>query len=79
MGIPMISNAIGDIGKLFLEENVGILFHDFCSNTFSSTVKVIGKCILIDPKSIRQVADKYYNLDKGIEKYASVYDEIFMS
>ena len=79
MGIPMISNSIGDIGKLFLEENVGILIKDFNSNTFSSAVKVVGECILIDPKSIRQVADKYYNLEKGIEKYATVYREIFKS
>ena len=79
MGIPMISNAIGDIGKFFLEENVGILIKDFSSNTFSSAVKIVKECTLIDPKLIREVAIKYYNLQKGIEKYATVYDEIFMS
>ena len=79
MGMPMISNAIGDIGKFFLEENVGILIQDFSSNTFSSAVKIVKECTLIDPKLIREVAIKYYNLQKGIEKYATVYDEIFMS
>lgn len=77
MGIPIISNSIGDINKLFLEENVGILIKDFNSKTFSSAVKAIDECISIDPKSIRQVADKYYSLEKGIEKYATVYREIF--
>lgn len=79
MGIPIISNSVGDIGKLFLEENVGILIKDFSRDTFSSAVKLVGECILIDPKSIREVADKYYNLQKGVEKYATVYREIFMN
>ena len=79
MGIPIISNPIGDIGKLYLEENVGILVKDFTRNTFSYAVKLVKECTLIDPKLIREVAVKYYNLQKGIEKYATVYDEIFMS
>jgi len=79
MGIPLISNSVGDMGKLFSEENIGIEVKDFNSNTFSSAVNLVDKSKLIDPKSIRDVADKYYNLQKGIEKYATVYREIFMS
>ena len=79
MGIPIVSNSVGDIKKIFLAENVGILIDDFCSNTFSSAVKVVDECLFIDPQSIRRVADKYYNLEKGIEKYATVYKNIFSS
>ena len=79
MGIPIISNTIGDMGKLFLEENVGILVKDFSSKSFSSAAKLVNECILIDPKSIREVAVKYYNLQEGIAKYATVYEEIFLN
>ena len=78
MGIPIISNSVGDMGKLFSEEKIGIEVKDFNSNTFSSAVKLINQCKLIDPVSIRNVALKYYNLQEGIAKYASVYEKIFL-
>ena len=78
MGIPIISNTIGDIGKLFLEENVGIPVKDFSSKTFSSAAKLVNECKIIDPKSIREVAVKHYNLQEGIAKYATAYEEIFL-
>ncbi len=79
MGIPIISNTIGDIGKLFLEENVGIPVKDFNDSTFSSAVKLINQSKFIDPESIREVAIKYYDLQEGINKYAAVYEEMFMT
>ena len=77
MGIPIIANTIGDIGKLFTEENVGIPVKDFESCTFQSAVQLIKQTIIIKPDLIREVAVRYYNLQEGIEKYAAVYEEIF--
>ena len=77
MGIPIISNSIGDMGKLFSEENIGVEVKDFKKNTFSSAVKLVNTCKFIDPISIREVAVKYYNLKEGVAKYASVYEKIF--
>ena len=78
MGIPIISNSVGDMGKLFSEEKIGIEVKDFNSSTFLSAIKLVNHCKLIDPTSIREVAVKYYNLQEGIAKYASVYKEIFL-
>lgn len=79
MGIPIISNTIGDIEKLFLEENVGIPVKDFTNESFTNAVKQVNKSLLITSHSIREVAEKYYNLQEGVEKYAGVYKEIFES
>ena len=78
MGIPIISNSVGDMGKLFSEEKIGIEVKDFNNSTFLSAIKLVNHCKLIDPTSIREVAVKYYNLQEGIAKYASVYKEMFL-
>ena len=76
MGIPIISNTIGDIGKLFLEEDVGIAVKDFTGESFANAVRQVNKSLSITHDSIRKVAVRYYNLQEGVEKYAAVYKEV---
>ena len=77
MGIPIISNTIGDIGKLLSTEKVGILVKGFSDQSFADAVGLVNLSLSITPESIRNVAIKYYNLNEGVQKYAAVYKEIF--
>lgn len=77
MGIPLISNSVGDMGKLFLEENIGIEVKDFSEISIQSAASKVNDLENLLPEDIRNVAIKNFSLKKGIEKYAEVYKQIF--
>ena len=77
MGIPIISNSIGDIGKLFSEENIGIEVNDFSEMALRAAANNVKDLEKLLPRDIRNVAIKNFSLKKGVENYAEVYKEIF--
>ena len=77
MGIPIISNSVGDMGKLFLEENIGIEVKDFSQMSIQSAASKINDLEILLPEDIRSVAMKNFSLKTGVEKYAEVYKQIF--
>ena len=77
MGIPIISNSVGDMGKLFSEENIGIEVKDFSQISIESAADKVNDLKDLLPEDIRSVAMKNFSLNKGVEKYAEVYKQIF--
>ena len=77
MGIPLISNSVGDMGKLFSEENIGIEVKDFSEMSIQSSAGKVSDLKNLLPEDIRGVAIKNFSLKKGVEKYAEVYEQIF--
>jgi len=77
MGIPIISNSVGDMGNLFSEENIGIEVKDFSQMSLQSAASKINDLENLLPEDIRSVAMKKFSLKKGVEKYAEVYKQIF--
>ena len=77
MGIPIISNSVGDMGKLFLEENIGIEVKDFSQMSIQSAASKMNDLENLLPEDIRNAALKNFSLKTGVEKYAEVYKQIF--
>ena len=77
MGIPLISNSVGDMGKLFSEENIGIEVKDFLEISIKSAAVKVNDLKNLLSEDIRSVALKNFSLKKGVEKYAEVYKQIF--
>ena len=73
MGIPLISNAVGDSEILLLENEFGVLIKDFSEKTFNKVVENIEENINIEPQKIRKAALKIFSLDEGVKKYSAVY------
>ena len=78
MGIPIISNSVGDMGKIFLEENIGIEVKDFSQISIQSAASKMNELENLLPQDIRSVAIKNFSLKIGVEKYAEVYKQIFI-
>ena len=70
MGIPIISNSVGDMGKLFFKENIGIEVKDFSEISIQSSAGKVSDLKNLLPEDIRGVAMKNFSLKKGVEKYA---------
>jgi glycosyltransferase involved in cell wall biosynthesis len=76
MGIPLITNAIGDCGKIIRECNAGLVIDDFSPGFYDRVVPEIKKLQLLDKETIRENAMQYYSLETGVSKYAVVYNSL---
>lgn len=76
MGIPIIANSIGDIGKVLKENKLGALIEDFSVPSYNNVIKGINNIVNIDPQKIRNSAIEIYSLEKGIKKYFMVYQSL---
>jgi glycosyltransferase involved in cell wall biosynthesis len=76
MGIPLIANAIGDMELLINENNIGSLIKEFTNENYLKAINEIEELKKISPKFIRQVSINMFSLEKGVEKYAKVYEKI---
>lgn len=75
MGLPIISNAaVGDLDWFFSTYQVGHLLHGFSEQDYRSAVDRIPELLGMSRESIRSAAEAYFSLDRGIEKYAEVYN-----
>jgi glycosyltransferase involved in cell wall biosynthesis len=73
MGIPLICNSgVGDVDSIVSDTNSGYVLKDFSKETYQNAIEKMlnGK---MNKEQIRDGAYKYYSLEKGIEKYLSVY------
>jgi hypothetical protein len=77
MGIPLICNDhVGDTGDIVRDTECGWVINDFNEQEYAKAIEKINSLLMIDRDKIRQGAAKYYSLEKGIEKYASVYEKL---
>lgn len=77
LGIPILCNAgVGDVDSIMGDCPSGSLVSSFTIKEYDKAVDVL----LADPhperENLRNVAQKYYSLEKGISAYVKVYDEL---
>ena len=76
MGIPMICNDIGDTGKIVLSAGAGIIIENFSPQDYKKAADRIKELDGLQQETIRQAAFDYYDLDKGIDDYSKVYNNL---
>lgn len=79
-GLPVIINAgIGDTEEIIRRERVGIVIEEFSESEYAR-VSYELKIILSEEIDLRQrcrrVAEKYFSLNSGVEKYRQVYQRL---
>jgi glycosyltransferase involved in cell wall biosynthesis len=79
-GIPCLSNqGAGDMDKILVEENVGVVVNEF--DSIKELEKAVLKLLeLVKEHHIKQrcisVADKYFSLNEGVHKYNYIYQSL---
>ncbi|MEO9021698.1 MAG: glycosyltransferase [Ginsengibacter sp.] len=77
MGIPAISNAgVGDIKEIIEKYSSGIVINPMNEEQFSSVARSIATGITFDKDLIRKGANEFYDLEKAINKYHTLYSII---
>lgn len=73
MEIPLICNAgVGDVDAIVNDTNSGYVLKDLSEQSYNEAIdKIMNK--KWSKEKIREGATKYYSLEKGVEKYLSVY------
>lgn len=76
-GVPVIINSgIGDTEEIVKRERVGIVIEEFSDAAYGNTIEELRK-LLYDRENLshrcRRVAEDYFSLNNGVEKYNQVY------
>jgi glycosyltransferase involved in cell wall biosynthesis len=78
-GLPIVANAgIGDLDRLVEAERVGVLVKSFGSAAYREALERL-RHLLEDPSTpqrCRALAVSGYSLDRGVEAYVRIYDEM---
>lgn len=78
MGLPVITNrGIGDCDKIIAEEKAGILIASFDKASYTSAVRNIDTLLDRGRPHYRNIAEKYFSLELGIERYNNVYIALY--
>lgn len=76
MGIPVITNNIGDNAFLFEKYNYGYLLHDLSYESMQKAVEQIPNLLQKSAEKLRAIAKDYFALEKGVAEYERVYEKI---
>ena len=79
-GLPVIiSRGIGDTERIVKENNIGVVVEDFSAIEYKRAIFKLNE-LLIERDSLRdrcrKVAEKYFSLQEGVEKYFSAYKRL---
>jgi len=79
-GLPVVINeGVGDIDQIISKEGVGVVIASFIDSQYIEAINKI-KELLKEPLALkrrcRAVAEDYFSLDKGIEKYQQIYQKL---
>jgi glycosyltransferase involved in cell wall biosynthesis len=77
MGIPIIANNIGDSGTFINENNVGYMLQTVSEKEIEVTIQLINNNDDFSSNKIREVALGEYSLQKGVDLYKTVYEQLF--
>ncbi len=73
-GVPVITNSgIGDCDEIILESSCGITIDGFTPEDYKKAISDFEKTLLVKHESLREVAKKYFSLEKGISLYEKIY------
>lgn len=77
MGIPVITNAgVGDVEEITTQYEGGTILKEFSEAAFDAAARQVTGEKKFNRQRIRQGAIEYYDLEKAVEKYHSVYRKI---
>ncbi|NTW32565.1 MAG: glycosyltransferase family 4 protein [Bacteroidetes bacterium] len=77
MGIPIICNSgVGDVDKILSDSNAGLLVNSFSDEEYSLVIEKMDALLIQDKGKIRKLAEKYYSLKDGAERYSNVYKKL---
>lgn len=77
MGIPVITNGgVGDVAGIVQATHSGIVIDDFTDEVFEQAIAKVASNKHYDAALIRAGAQKWYSLEKAIEKYTRIYKAI---
>ena len=79
-GVPVaISSGIGDCEKIINDDKIGVVLHEFSESEYKSAyedVEGFSKEREYVSRRCRQAAERLFSLERGIEKYQSVYEQM---
>lgn len=76
MGVPVICNAgVGDSDKIIHDYQSGLLVNNYTPDAFQQTIATLPNH-KFDPTAIREGCFDYFDLDKGIQSYARIYQKL---
>ena len=77
MGIPIICNSgVGDTDMVIEKYGAGILVNVNDPNSFSDAINRFDEIKTIPAKNIIQGANEFYSLEKGVQKYLEIYNDL---
>ncbi len=77
MGVPIICNSyIGDTADVIRDSGAGLVVEYFDLKCYEEIVKSLGSLTKLEFNVINKKAEKYYSLEKGIDKYEEVYNKV---
>lgn len=78
MGLPVISNdRVGDVEEVITRSQGGWIIREFTEQEYDEVVSRIPDILAKDPSVIRNNIQSVYSLEKGIELYKNVYNQLF--
>ena len=78
MGIPIVCNVgVGDTAKIIQDVEAGAIVADFTEEDYHTICNELDYYLSLSCSKIRLGAQQYYSLDKGIEAYAKIYENLF--
>ena len=77
LGIPIICNSgVGDVDEIMEKSMPELLVKDFTNDEYDRVIDLITNNYKSNQKTIIETSHSYYSLEKGVEKYKEVYQEI---
>ena len=77
MGIPVICNSIGDTGQVINESHSGIIVTEFTEAAYDQAADKMNELLAMSKENIRQGAFTFFDLEKGVIQYITIYKKIF--
>jgi glycosyltransferase involved in cell wall biosynthesis len=72
MGLPVVSNRVGDSDWL-AQYQLGPLLNDFDEASYEQAIDQLPEFLSRSPESYRKVAEEYFSLESGIQSYLKCY------
>jgi len=77
MGIPVICNSnIGDVDSIIEQSDCGIIINHFNDEEYDRAIKNIDHLLTIDKGKIIETAKNCFSLQKGVDLYDRVYQQV---
>jgi glycosyltransferase involved in cell wall biosynthesis len=77
LGIPLIANrGVGDVDYIIEDTNCGYIIDKMNEEHFNIAIDNLKNTIELPKENLYRAAQKYYDLQSGIEKYEKIYQKL---